>query len=393
MGGYAEGYGGGYRGGYAEGIEIPQEKEYHPAVAVSSWKFPGEPAAIMPENPEIMEDPEPRDAEIAESEPIGEFSAADDGEQNRGTTTNATSVSGDDVSDKSSEDHGYRESEPLPTVQEMEPMVFTREPEPMRALSPVPSLRREYKPRRRHTTGADTSVPSSHYRPRIPHRHTFNEGQEKEHKDSSHDHHHHHKRTKSHDPQSHKQPLLFSIFYAVTKTHAGPQTRRMPSSSPHRSSTRGKSTTRASTRPSTARSSSSSRSPSVSTSNKHDISSTKVAVPKTSTQKPTTKKAPITSKSTTKSKKPLAVPTASETTVVVPLDTGVPSVIAPPGKATITKTKKFNSKIKSEKEIKVDSKKMIKGWLAGMQEPAAVEGEKKMKSKSNGKERGRRMTK
>ncbi|KAK3402892.1 hypothetical protein B0T20DRAFT_10333 [Sordaria brevicollis] len=402
MGGYAEGYGGGYGGGYDGGMEVPQEKEYHPAVAVSSWNFPGEPAAIMPDGPEIMDDPEPRDAEIAESEPIGEFSAADDEDQNQGTTTNATSVSGDEVSERLSVDDGYRESEPLPTVQEAEPMVFTREPEPVRALSPVPSLRREYKPKRRHTTGADTSVPYSHHRPRVPHRHTFSEGQQKEghNKDShSHDHHHHHKRTKSHDPQSHKQPLLFSIFYAVTKTHAGPQTRRMPSSSPHRagSSTHGKST-RASTRPSTARtsSSSSSRSPSVSArdrdSNKHDISSTRVAVPKTSTQKPSsTKKLPVVTKPT-KPKK-LTVPTASETTVVVPLDTGVPSVIAPPGKATITKTKKFNSKIKSEKEMKVDSKKMIKGWLAGM-EAGAEEKEKKVKTKTSGKEgRGRGMTK
>ncbi|CCC09069.1 hypothetical protein SMACR_03102 [Sordaria macrospora] len=340
MGGYAEGYGADYEGG----IEIPQEKEYHPAVAVSPWKLPGETAVIMPESPEVMEDPEPRYAEIAESEPIGEFSAADEEEQHPGTTTNATSVSGDDVSVQTSDDDGYRESEPLPTVQEAEPMVFTREPEPFRPLSPaeVPSLRREYKPKRRHTTGADTSVPtSSHYRPRVPHRHTFSEGQQKEgHKDShSHDHHHHHKRTKSHDP-SHKQPLLFSIFYAVTKTHGGgPQTRRMPSTSPHRSSTHGK-------------------------------------------------------------KKPhLTVPTASETTVVVPLDTGAPSVIAPPGKATITKTKKFNSKIKSEKEMKVDSKKMIKGWLAGMQEPAATTktaaagGDKQEKGKGGKEGRGRRMTK
>lgn len=88
------------------------------------------------------------------------------------------------------------------------------------------------------------------------------------------------------------------------------------------------------------------------------------------------------------------MPTASETTVVVPLDTGVPSVIAPAGKAAITKTKKFNSKIKSEKEMKVDSKKMIKGWLAGMQEPAASTGEKKKGKSGTGKEgRGRRMTK
>ncbi|KAH7632867.1 hypothetical protein B0T09DRAFT_257824 [Sordaria sp. MPI-SDFR-AT-0083] len=388
MGGYAEGYGADYEGG----IEIPQEKEYHPAVAVSPWKLPGETAVIMPESPEVMEDPEPRYAEIAESEPIGEFSAADEEEQHPGTTTNATSVSGDDVSVQTSDDDGYRESEPLPTVQEAEPMVFTREPEPFRPLSPaeVPSLRREYKPKRRHTTGADTSVPtSSHYRPRVPHRHTFSEGQQKEgHKDShSHDHHHHHKRTKSHDP-SHKQPLLFSIFYAVTKTHGGgPQTRRMPSTSPHRSSTHGKSTTRnTSTRPSTARTSSSSRSPSRSPSisiSKQDISSTKVTVPKTSTQKPPH----------------LTVPTASETTVVVPLDTGAPSVIAPPGKATITKTKKFNSKIKSEKEMKVDSKKMIKGWLAGMQEPAATTktaaagGDKQEKGKGGKEGRGRRMTK
>ncbi|KAJ4407838.1 hypothetical protein N0V85_004320 [Neurospora sp. IMI 360204] len=387
---YMGGYAGGYADGYAGGIEIPQEKEYHPAVAVSPWKLPGEPVAIMPESPEVMEDPEPRYAEIAESEPIGEFSAVDEEEQHQGTTTNATSVSGDDASERLSEDDGYRESEPLPTVQEAEPMVFTREPEPIRPLSPVLSLRREYKPRRRHTTGADTAVPSSHHRPRVPQRHTFSEGQKEGHKDS-HDH-HHHRRTKSHDP-NHKQPLLFSIFYAVTKTHAGPQTRRMPSSSPHRSSTHGKSTRTSGTRPSTATSSSSSRAPSVSVGKHQDNSSTKVAVPKTSTQKPspTTKKPPVTTTKPTKPKKP-PVPTASETTVVVPLDTGVPSVIAPPGKATITKTKKFNSKIKSEKEMKVDSKKMIKGWLAGM-EPEGAE-EKKMKGKSGGgKERGRRMTK
>ncbi|KAK1783567.1 hypothetical protein QBC45DRAFT_91440 [Copromyces sp. CBS 386.78] len=396
MGGYAEEYGGGYAGG----IEVHQEKEYHPAVAVSPWKLPGETVAIRPESPEVMEDPEPRYPEIAESEPIGEFSAADEEEQHQGTTTNATSVSGDDVSVQTSDNDGYRESEPLPTVQEAELMVFTREPEPFRPLSPaeVPSLRREYKPRRRHTTGADTSVPtSSHHRPRVPHRHTFSEGQQKEgHKDShSHDHHHHHKRTKSHDP-NHKQPLLFSIFYAVTKTHGGPQTRRMPSASPHRSFTHGKSTRNTSTRPSTAgTSSSSSRAPSVSIS-KQDISSTKVAVPKTSTQKPTpSKKPPVTTKPTkvTKPKKP-PVPTASETTVVVPLDTGVPSVIAPPGKATITKTKKFNSKIKSEKEMKVDSKKMIKGWLAGM-EPGAEEKKNGTKGGKNGGKEGRggRMTK
>ncbi|EGO61301.1 hypothetical protein NEUTE1DRAFT_127946 [Neurospora tetrasperma FGSC 2508] len=391
MGNYAGEYAGGYAGGYADGymggIEIPQEKEYHPAVAVSPWKLPEEPVAIMPESSEVMEDPEPRYAEIAESEPIGEFSVADEEEQHQGTTTNATSVSGDDAFDSPSEDDGYRESEPLPTVQEAEPMVFTHEPEPFRALSPVPTLRREYKPRRRHTTGADTSVPASYHRPRVPHRHTFNEGQKEGHKDSHSQDHHHHRRTKSHD-SNHKQPLLFSIFYAVTKTHAGPQIRRMPSASPHRSSTRGKSTTRTSTRPSTATSSSSSRAPSASVSKHQDNTSTRVAVPKTSTQKPTTKKPPVTTRST-KPKKP-PVPTASETTVVVPLDTGVPSVIAPPGKATITKTKKFNSKIKSEKEMKVDSKKMIKGWLAGM-EPGAED--KKMKGKGIGKERGRRMTK